>query len=936
MLVEVRDCRVPIRLCNLSHQTVTVRRNVVVAWLSSIQVVHSTPDPDIADVVTFQQTASDENPMPDIDVADLTPSERIALEDVLRQNADVFSKDSLDIGMTTTVDHEIPLTDPTPFRIPYRRIVPGEFQEVRKHIEELERTKVIKPSQSPFASPVVIVRKKDGSIRLCVDYRKLNSRTVRDAYPLPRIEEALDVLGNAKYFTCLDLTSGYLQVRMAEKDQPKTAFTTPMGLFEFTRMPFGLVNAPATFQRLMSTVFSDMNFESVLLYLDDIIIYSSTIEEHISRLEEVFQRLRRHNLKLKPSKCHFLKSSVQYLGHIVSAEGITTNPEKVAAVENWPTPKSKKDVRSFLGITGYYRKFIHNYAKIANPLFKLIGGKRGYKDPPFIWSDQCEVAFRSLISKLTSTPVLAYADYTLPFVVQTDASLEGLGAVLTQQQDGRERVIAYASRTLSSAEKRYPAHKLEFRALHWALTIKFRDYLYGHEVTAVTDNNPLTYVLKKAKLDAHSHRWVNDLSLFNLDIQYRPGKNNGNADALSRITREDVQRILDSTEQRTDATKEPATVDINIAVQHPSHSAEITSEWSSSNTEAADEVVIHQTGSRSLLPSSSDETSSEEQQGQSDVLSSGDDVPQIFGTSCSQGSSFHKAQLNDPVVSRVLELKTTSQSKPSRRAMSREPKLVRRLLRAWDNLHVVTGLLFYRKEGEDRMRHLLVLPRAMRHQVLNYLHDTVGHLGFSKTLQLVKDRYFWPGMHTEVKRYIEKCKRCTLRKLPVGKRCAGLQNIRTSRPLELVCIDFLSLEKSKGNYENILVVTDHFTRYAQAYPSHDQKATTVAKILWQKFIVHYGIPERVHSDQGKCFEAEIIKELCRLMGITKSRTTPYHPQGNGMTERFNRTLLSMFGGTLEPDQKVNWAMYAETMTHAYNSTKHESTGYSPFYMMFLR
>ena len=194
-------------------------------------------------------------------------------------------------------------------------------------------------------------------------------------------------------------------------------------------------------------------------------------------------------------------------------------------------------VRSFLGITGYYRKFIQGYAKIASPLFGLIGGKRGSRDPPFVWTDKCDVAFQTLISKLTSAPILAYADYKLPFVVQTDASLDGLGAVLTQQQDGRERVVAYASRTLSSAEKKYPAHKLEFRALHWALTTKFRDYLYGHKVTAFTDNNPMTYVLKRAKLGAHSQRWVNDLSLFELDIIYRPGKNNANADALSRITR---------------------------------------------------------------------------------------------------------------------------------------------------------------------------------------------------------------------------------------------------------------------------------------------------------------------------------------------------------------------------------------------------------------
>ncbi len=215
------------------------------------------------------------------------------------------------------MEQRIPLVDPVPFRMPYRRIPTGQFQEVRQHIGDLQKAGVIHQSQSPYASPIVIVRKKDGQIRLCVDYRKLNSKTVRDAFPLPRIEEALDAPGKAKYFSCLDLTSGNLQVKMAEEDRQKTAFTTPMGLFEFNRMPFGLMNAPATFQRLMSTVFTGMQFESVLLYLDDVIIFSETVQEHISRLTQVFERLRQHNLKIKPSKCHFIKRSVQYLGHIV-------------------------------------------------------------------------------------------------------------------------------------------------------------------------------------------------------------------------------------------------------------------------------------------------------------------------------------------------------------------------------------------------------------------------------------------------------------------------------------------------------------------------------------------------------------------------------------------------------------------------------------------
>ena len=903
---------------NFSQQEIVIKPNTILAKLVAVREVGCSNDqqcksPALCQATSVLDQESVSSLGVDIDDGNLTQAEKEQVQDLLLNNKDVFSKDPQDLGFTQTVEHEIPLVESVPFRMPYRRIPAGQFQEVRQHLDDLKQSGVIQPSQSPYASPIVIVRKKDGKIRLCVDYRQLNSRTVRDAYPLPRIDEALDALGKAKYFSCLDLTSGYHQVKMAAKDQQKTAFTSPMGLYEFTRMPFGLVNAPATFQRLMATVFGDMNFESLLIYLDDIIIFSSTIEEHVERLRKVFHRLREHGLKLKPSKCQLFKSSVKYLGHVVSEEGITTDPAKTAALKDWPIPKCKKDVRSFLGMTGYYRRFVFQYAKIAAPLFALTGGKRGSKEPPFVWSAECQSAFDTLVQKLTTAPILAYADYECPFLVQTDASGHGLGAVLAQVQDGKERAIAYASRTLTSSESKYPAHKLEFKALHWAATVKFKDYLYGQKITAVTDNNPLTYVLKKAKLDAHSQRWVSDLSMYDLDIVYRPGKVNTNADALSRITREEVTQIFDQTEKKGVESKDIDTSDVAI----------LNLQFDEANSSSASDLVTTASSS-----TSGDEQPSGDERARTEHHSN-------TMTKCTQPNvSLPRLQQDDDAIGRVLQLKSLPH-KPSDRQLRKEPRVVRRLVRSWDNLEVRGDLLFFRKESELKNRYLMVLPRMKRREVLRHLHDTMGHLGYNKTLQLVKERYFWPGMQTEVRRYIGRCKRCTLRKRPDGKRHAGLQNIRSTRPLELVCIDFLSLEKSKGGCENVLVITDHYTRYAQAYPTKDQKATTVAKVLWQKYIVHYGIPERIHSDQGKCFESAVVKELCQLLGIKKTKTTPYHPQGNGMTERFNRTLLSMMG-TLEPYEKNNWAMHAEALTHAYNCTQHESTGYTPYYLMFAR
>ena len=343
----------------------------------------------------------------------------------------------------------------------------------------------------------------------------MNNRTVKDAYSLPKIESILDSLIGAQIFSTLDLKAGYWQVEMAEECKAYTTFTCgPLGFYECDTMPFGATNAPATFQRLMHDCLGDLNMNWCIVYLDDIIIFSDTTEEHLKRLEAVFQKLITAGLKLKPSKCHFFKEEIEYLGHVVSGKGISTNPKKVEAVAKWPTPQTVYDVRSFLGFVGYYRRFIKNFSKIAKPIREVITGlenqsKRSAKKTYVEWTEAADSAFEHLKKLCISTPILAYPDYKLPFVLHTDSSSEGLGAVLYQKQNGKLRVIAYASRSVSKAESHYPAHKLEFLALKWAVCEKFHEYLYGSNLFEVyTDNNPLTYVLSSAKLNACGQRWV--------------------------------------------------------------------------------------------------------------------------------------------------------------------------------------------------------------------------------------------------------------------------------------------------------------------------------------------------------------------------------------------------------------------------------------------
>ena len=351
---------------------------------------------------------------------------------LFHEYAHIFALESSDMGHTSVVKHKIQLDNYTPFKERYHRIPPNLYEEVRNHLKEMIEVGAIHKSSSPWASAVVLVRKKDGSLRFCIDLRKLNAQTIKDAYSLPCIDETLDCLGGATIFSSLDLKSGYWQVEMEEESKPLTAFTVgPLGFYECERMPFGLTNAPATFQHLMENCLGELHLSWYIIYLDDIIVFSGDPKEHLTRLRGVFARLAEVGLKLKPGKCKFFKTKITYLGHIVSSKRIETDPKKVEAVKNWTISRTVTDVQSFLGFTNHYRRFIRGYANVAKPLNILVSGENANCKKALIeWTEECQIAFDRLKELCTSTPILAYADYKKPFQLQTDASDLGLGAVL--------------------------------------------------------------------------------------------------------------------------------------------------------------------------------------------------------------------------------------------------------------------------------------------------------------------------------------------------------------------------------------------------------------------------------------------------------------------------------------------------------------------------
>ena len=883
---------VPVHISNVTTRTVTVNPRALLCELQPVtiqerQLLHDVSDSEwgVLENVSIPKCEGE-----------ITEDKIDCVKGLMANYQDIFSKSDIDVGHSTSVKHRIDLYDETPFKQRHRRIPPAMLDEVRDHLQQQLNAGIIRKSHSPYSSNIVLVRKKNGQLRICIDYRQLNSRTVKDNYALPRIDEILQSLSGNKYFSVLDMKSGYHQIEIDEQHKERTAFTVgPLGFFEYNRMPMGLANAPATYQRVMEECLGDLHLRICFIYLDDIIIFAKSFEEHLERLQMVFEKLREAGIKLSPKKCSLFMKRVRYVGHIVSESGIEPDGEKIAKVLDWPTPTSREQVRQFLGFIGYYRKFIRDFAKIARPLSDLLPstvkktrGKSKSSNTSsqndFCWRDNQEQAFQFLKAQLTQPPILAYPDHSRPFELHTDASSKGLGAVLYQEREGRHHVIAYASRSLKKSERHYPAHKLEFLALKWAITEKFKDYLHSQKFLVRTDNNPLTYVFTTAQLDATGHRWVAALAAYDFVIKYKPGKQMADADAMSR------HPGLTSTENDKTCT--------------------LSSESIKAICQATNITTYIDT-----LPTNVE------------VMSQTSALPDM------RSVDIKREQQHDPIISEWFYYVRHKQ-KPKKEQLPLSP-YHSALLRSFDKLCIRDGILCREVNSVDsQVKYQVVVPNSLVPDILYYLHNDMGHQGRDRTTSLVQDRFYWYGMTSDIDHWISNCTRCLRRKTPTDTR-APMVSITTSQPLEMVCLDFLKLERSKGGFEDVLVMTDHFTRYAVAVPTKNSTAKTTADVLYQQFIVKYGIPHKIHTDQGPNFESNLFQELCSIMGIKKSRTTPYHPMSNGQCERFNKSLVSMLS-TLHPEQKKDWKTYIGPIVHAYNCTKHHTTGFSPFCLMFGR
>ena len=841
------------------------------------------------------------------DISEININNKLSIEEsnrlieLVKEFDDLFSNE-ISLSHTHLTEHTIDTGDVVPIRTFYGRSSKVENEIMKKEIDMMIEKDIITESKSDWSAPVVLVKKKDGTVRFCIDYRKLNNVTRKEVYPIPRIEDTLQSLANMKYFTTLDFASGYWQLQVAEKDRHKTAFHTIYGCFEFKRMPFGLCNAPYTFQRHMDGLLKHLKWNKCLVYLDDIIIFSKTFDDHLRDIREVFEIIRKANMKLKLKKCEFAFDKIRYLGHYISSKGIEVDPSKLDAIRRIAIPRTSKEVKSFLGLCSYYRRFIRGFSNLSYPLIQLTKLKK------FQWNNEAAEAMDELKARLSSTPILSFPDYNREFILQTDACKNGYGAVLAQKDDdGLEHPIAYFSRVTNKHEKNYSSREAECNAIIVAVK-HFKPLLYGQNFRIITDHKSLKYLKTSKELNTKFMRWNLFLEDYNFTIEYKKGKHHKNADALSRLPIDDID-VNDKVEMNHE--KNIHFTQNDLSIDHSFNSINII-DINNENVNISDNNInVINNDNININNNENDNTKSE------------DFIDKLV-----------KKQRLDPNLLKLIDYIEQKKLPDDKKQIN---------IISLCNFMVIDDRALYfidnpsRKRKRTLRRKRLVVPESLKELIMKFYHDSEfgGHLGFFKSYEKIRQRFFWEGMYADLKKWIATCDRCTSHNHPLLPN-HSIEPILSFKPFELIVMDhFGPLPETKQGNKLILLLVDHFSGWVEAIAVPDKSAETTAREIYHKLICRFGLPKKILSDQSTSFKNELMTELMKYLTIEQSLSSAYRPQTNGIVERFNRTLTAMLAKYCKNRQDT-WDILLPSLIFSYNSSVNATTSMSPFSVIYGR
>lgn len=875
-----------------------------------------------------------------LDTSHCTPAETDIVEQLVKEYHDVFYLEGDGLTLAKNGEHRI-FTTPgmNPINTKQYKIPLAQRDIIQKKIEEMLQKGIIEPSKSLWNSPLLLVPKKsqtdEKEYRLVIDYRNLNKHTETQTYPMPNLEEELCKMHGSKYFSTMDIQSAFHQIRLNENDKEKTAFSTNNRKFHFSSMPFGLKGSPVTWQAYITEIMGDLLSRNVMAYMDDIMTYDKTIEEHRKSLTDVLERLRKNNLKVNLAKTKFFASEINYLSHIIDRNGSRPSERNIEAIKKFPKPKNLAEVQRFVGMASYFRKYINLFAQKAQPLHNLCK-----KNVEFEWTDDCNEAFEKLKTALTTAPVLAFADFSRKFYISVDASNHAVGGYITNDPPPNDKPIEYFSKSLNQAQRNYSTTHRELLAIILAIE-QFQHYIWGKPFVLYTDHQALTYLFNQSKPGSRLLRWKLALAEYDFEIIHRKGSNNVVSDCLSRTERPETMSIASCiknsatkaimqaiTRGRAKETKLIDDEKPRAPVYHMNEEPNLTFD-----TKKYDKILflVEKSGNIAFKKL---QTMIKKKIVMDDIkpcepYSINDHIDMIVIPKL----NFKIEQL-DAAVLQVRE--NCKKFKSQRIAINcgiANFQTYRQIKQTFREIFAKTDISITFFLGTQ----VELYDVGDINEVLRTYHTSIlgGHRGFERMKSTIKRFYTWPTMNTDIKKYVENCAVCEKSKIHRHTHTPLQITSVAKTPFEKIYIDFVGeiSPNSSDGHKYIMTISCDLTKYVIMTPTFDSTALTAAKTIVEEVCLVFNFPKIIVSDNGPAFVSEIFKQMAKLLNIKHIKTAPYHPQSNGGIERYHRTLGQYIRSYTEK-HPMTWHRFLPYFTFSYNTTVHSTTGFAPHTLVF--